>query len=307
MRPTLRQLEYIVTVHRLGRFGLAADVLNVSQPSLSAQIAAVEHDLNIRLFERDRGGVQTTSKGLEFIERAQSILRDVIDLRHAMTETHPFSGTIRLGVLPSIGPYLLPQAVKTIHAQHPNLRISVREENTLDLEKGLKSGRFDVILSTPEDHPNTQQFFLFNEKLFAATATDDLTATSTDVISLPHLRGRRLLTLDTSHRLSRIVYAIASKSGGIVSDDYEGTTLDSLVLMAATGAGIAVLPEVFATRQGIYREEVVIKPLALTDANRDIALISPAQATSDELLRLLCATLQEVAQNYGLKTTDTTI
>ncbi len=305
MRPTLRQLEYIVTVHRLGRFGLAAELLNVSQPSLSAQIAAVEEEFDLRLFERDRGGVQTTSQGQSFVEQAQKILNAVEELRNSITQTNPLSGTVRLGVLPSIGPYLLPQAVKDIHSAYPDLRISVREENTRDLEKGLKSGRFDFILSTPEDHPNTHQVPMFNETLFGAVAVDDPITQNTTSISLTQLKGRRLLTLDTGHRLSRIVYALASQAGGIVSDDYEGTTLDSIVLMAATGAGIAVVPELYAKRQGIYREEVVIKPLSIKDANRDIALIARPTAHTTASLALLSDTLKRVAQSYGINVTKT--
>ena len=133
MRPTLRQLDYIVTVHRLGRFGLAAEALNVSQPSLSAQIAAVETELGLRIFERGRGGLQATAKGEELILRAQKILRDMRDLRSAMASDLPFSGRLRLGVLPSIGSYLLPQVIHDIHRQQPGLRVIVREENTRDL------------------------------------------------------------------------------------------------------------------------------------------------------------------------------
>ena len=243
MRPTLRQMDYIVTVQRLGSFSLAAGVLNVSQPSLSAQIAAVEADLGLRLFERGRGGVRVTARGEDFVRRAQRILSDVAALRSAMTSTLPFSGRLRLGVLPSIGPYLLPQAVARLHGELPDLRVLVREENTLDLEDGLKTGRFDAIISTPEDHPNTAQHRLFTETLWVAVAPDDPLA-GRDQADAAALAGRRLLTLDRGHRLSRIVYGLAAAAGGVVSDDYEGTSLDSILLMAATGAGHARLAAV---------------------------------------------------------------
>jgi LysR family hydrogen peroxide-inducible transcriptional activator len=300
MRPTLRQLEYVVTVHRLGRFGLAADLLNVSQPSLSAQIAAVETELGVRLFERGRGGAQATAKGEEFVRRAQRILADVENLRGAITSTLPFAGRLRLGVLPSIGPYLLPQVVQRIHRQQPDLRIIVREENTMNLEDGLKSGRFDAIISTPEDHPNTVQRHLFNEALWVAVATDDPLAVR-EQIDASDLTGRRLLTLDKGHRLSRIVYALAAASGGVVSDDYEGTSLDSILLMAATGTGVAVIPELFARRQAVYREEVAVRPLRMPDANRDIALLFRARDTVDEGQALFTEALQSAALSIGLR------
>lgn len=302
MRPTLRQLEYIVTVHRLGRFGLAAELLNVSQPSLSAQIALVEDELGIRLFERSRGGVQITAQGEEFVQRAQKILSDVQDLRRAMMSETVFSGRLRLGVLPSIGPYLLPQVVKTLHQTHPDLRIIVREENTRDLEIGLRSGRLDAIISTPEDHPNTIQKRLFNESLWVAVATDDVLAGLDGPATAQDLMGQRLLTLDNSHRLSRIVYALAAQTGGVVTDDYEGTSLDSVLLMAATGSGVAILPELFARRQAIYREEVVVKPLDLPNANRDIALLFRHEDRTGTGQILLTQALRDAADKFGLKT-----
>lgn len=301
MRPTLRQLEYIVTVHRLGRFGLAAELLNVSQPSLSAQIALVEDELGIRLFERSRGGVQITAQGEDFVQRAQKILSDVRDLRRAMTSGTVFSGRLRLGVLPSIGPYLLPQVVKNLHQTHPDLRIIVREENTRDLEIGLRSGRLDAIISTPEDHPNTIQKRLFNESLWVAVATDDVLARLDGPATAKDLMGQRLLTLDNSHRLSRIVYALAAQTGGVVTDDYEGTSLDSVLLMAATGSGVAILPELFARRQAIYREEVLVKPLDLPNANRDIALLFRHEDRTGTGQDVLTQALRDAALKLGLK------
>ncbi|KIC45119.1 LysR family transcriptional regulator [Ruegeria sp. ANG-S4] len=300
MRPTLRQLEYIVTVSRLGRFSLAADVLNVSQPSLSAQIATVEQELGVRIFDRNRGGVQITAKGEDFIARAQKILAELQDLRHAMTNDAPTGGRLRLGVLPSIGPYLLPQVIKDVHHARPGLRVVVREENTRDLEQGLKSGRFDLIISTPEDHPNTTQERLFNEPLWVAVAVDDALAMDLQAVGAGDLQNRIFLTLDQSHRLSRIVYALAAECGGVVSDEYEGTTLDSIVLMAASGVGVAVLPDLYARRQGIYRDEVRLRPLSIPNANRDIALLARSAEAPLTGQNVLTRSLRSVARGMGL-------
>ena len=299
MRPTLRQMEYVVTVHQIGNFGLAADVLHVSQPSLSNQIATVEAELGVRLFERGRSGVTTTSQGLEFVSRARRILSEVEALNAAMTSNLPFGGRLRLGVLPSIGPYLLPQVVRSLHQSQPDLRVAVREENTLGLDEGIRNGRFDAIISTPEDHPNTQQHFLFTERLWAAVSHDHPLAATTQITS-DHLNGQRLLTLDTGHRLARIVYGIAGQNGGIVSNDYEGTSLDSILLMAATGAGVAVLPDLFARRQAVHREEVKVIPLSVPDADRAISLMLPERATAGESTDLLMKSLKLAATQFGL-------
>ncbi len=300
MRPTLRQMEYIVAVHQLNSFGLAAEVLHVSQPSLSNQIAAVETELGVRLFERGRSGARTTARGLEFVTRARRILSEVEALRAVMRSDLPFGGRLRLGVLPSIGPYLLPQAVKALHATEPDLRVIVREENTASLDEGIRNGRFDAVISTPEDHPNTLQHPLFTEPLWVAVAQDHPLAERSRV-EVADLAGQRLLTLDTGHRLARIVYGIAGASGATVSDDYEGTSLDSIVLMAATGAGIGILPDLFARRQGVHRSEVKIMPLAMPDADRSISLLIPVDR-SEAFSYHLAGILREAAKRLELNT-----
>ncbi|MGR3322928.1 MAG: LysR substrate-binding domain-containing protein [Pseudooceanicola sp.] len=300
MRPTLRQMEYVVAVHQLSSFGLAAEVLNVSQPSLSNQVAAVETELGVRLFERGRSGARATARGLEFVTRARRILSEVEALRATMRSDLPFGGRLRLGVLPSIGPYLLPQAVKALHEEEPDLRVIVREENTLSLDEGLRTGRFDAVISTPEDHPNTIQHPLFVEPLWVAVAQDHPLAGGARV-EAADLSGQRLLTLDTGHRLARIVYGIAGASGATVSDDYEGTSLDSIVLMAATGAGIGILPDLFTRRQGIHRSEVQVMPLAMPDADRTISLLIPADRSEDFAHRL-AGTLRQAAEKLDLAT-----
>ncbi|MGR3497535.1 MAG: LysR substrate-binding domain-containing protein [Limimaricola soesokkakensis] len=303
MRPTLRQLEYIVAVHQLGSFSLAADTLHVSQPSLSSQIAAVEADLGVRLFKRGRGGTQATAKGLECVHRARRILAEVENLRSVMTSTLPFGGRLRLGVLPSIGPYLLPQVMHSLHRDQPELRVIVREENTLSLDEGIRNGRFDAIISTPEDHPNTRQHPLFTETLWVAVTPDHPIA-SLDRVGGADLTGQRLLTLDTGHRLARIVYGLAGLSGGIVSDDYEGTSLDSIMLMAATGAGVAVLPDLFARRQAIHRKEVVVRPLVMPDANRGISLLFSADQPTDDSRDHLIGAIRDAARLLDLAVSE---
>lgn len=299
MRPTLRQMEYVVTVHQVTNFGLAAEMLHVSQPSLSNQIATVEAELGVRLFQRGRSGVTTTSQGLEFVARARRILAEVEALNAAMTSKIPFGGRLRLGVLPSIGPYLLPQVVRSLHQTQPDLRVVVREENTLSLDEGIRNGRFDAIISTPEDHPNTQQHFLFREQLWAAVSHDHPLAELVE-ITAGDLAGQRLLTLDTGHRLARIVYGIAGQNGGIVSNDYEGTSLDSVLLMAATGAGVAVLPDLFARRQAVHREEVKVIPLNVPDADRAISLLLPERSQAGDGPDLLVTPLKETAAQFGV-------
>jgi len=275
MRPTLRQLEYIVAVAETGQVGLAAAQLNVSQPSLSAQLAEVETDLGTVLFQRGRSGARVTPAGEEVVRRARQILREVQDLRAAARGGGIFQGRLRLGVLPSIGPYLLPGAVRRLHKEHPSFRLIVREESTRDLNEGLRSGRLDMIISTPEDHPGTRQEPLFAERLWAAAAFDHPSLPDHGPVPLAALGGETFLTLGSGHRLSHIVSGLAARAGGRVSDEYEGTSLDAIRLMAATGAGIAVLPSIYAATEARRGTDVCLRILDDEAASRDIALIQP--------------------------------
>lgn len=275
MRPTLRQLQYIVAVAETGRIGLAAAQLNVSQPSLSAQLSEVEADLGVILFQRGRAGARITPAGDEIVRRARLILRELQDLRAAAQGGGIFQGRLRLGVLPSIGPYLLPGVVKRLHHEHPSFRLVVREENTRDLDEGLRSGRLDMIISTPEDHPGTQPAHLFEERLWVAVALDHPLADKTEPLQLRELRGQTFLTLGAGHRLSHIVAGLASRAGGRVSDEYEGTSLDAIRLMAASGAGIAILPSIYATTEARRGTDVSLIALKDPSANRDVALLQP--------------------------------
>lgn len=273
MRPTFRQLEYIVAVAETGQIGLAAARLNVSQPSLSAQLAEVEADLGVTLFQRGRAGAKITPAGEQVVQRARQILYELQDLRAAAQGGGIFQGRLRLGVLPSVGPYLLPGVVQRLHAEHPSFRLIVREENTRDLVEGLRSGRLDMVISTPEDHPGLQRAELFTERFWAALALDDPLAAGRETISLRELAGRTFLTLGAGHRLSHTVGGLAAQAGGRVSDEYEGTSLDAIRLMAAAGAGVAILPSIYAATEA--RRNTDVRLLAIKDvgAQRDIALV----------------------------------
>ncbi|MFY0691619.1 MAG: LysR family transcriptional regulator [Paracoccaceae bacterium] len=276
MRPTLRQLEYLLAVADTGRFGAAAARLNVSQPSLSAQVAETEADLGLRIFNRDRSGARLTPGGTEVVRRAREILRAVEDLRASVTGEGIFDGRLRLGVLPSIGPYLLPNVVRRLHLDYPSFRLVVREESTQDLEDGLQKGRFDMIISTPEDHPGTLQIPLFEETFWAAFAKDDPLAGIEGPVAPRDLQKRIFLTLGARHRLSRSVAALATQNGGYISDEYEGTSLDAIRLMAAAGSGVAILPEIYAMIEARRGTDVALRAVRDAGARRQLSLIQPS-------------------------------
>lgn len=296
MRPTLRQLQYIVAVAETGQVGLAAAKLNVSQPSLSVQLAEVEADLGVTLFQRGRAGAKITPVGEEIVRRARQILHELQDLRTATQGGGIFQGRLRLGVLPSIGPYLLPRVVQRLHKEHPSFRLIVREESTRDLDEGLRSGRLDMIISTPEDHPGAKKAHLFKEILWAAMALDHPLSPKRKKLTLADMEGQTFLTLGVGHRLSHTVAGLAASAGGRVSDEYEGTSLDAIRLMAASGAGIAILPSIYAATEARRGTDVRLHALHGPGMSRDIVLIQPQLPEPRPGSEVLVDILQSEAQ-----------
>ena len=274
MRPTLRQMQYLIAIADTGKFGEAARAVNVSQPSLSAQIAEMEASLGVALVERSRRGAMLTPAGEELVRRARGILREVEDLKAvAKLGRTELSGRLRLGVLPTIGPYLLPQTTGDLRARFPALRLSVREERTVDLDEHLQAGLFDTVISTPEDHPDTEYAHLFTERLYACAPPDDELTQGEGPIRLEHLKGRQLLTLGQGHRLSEITQDLATAAGAAVSSEYEGTSLDAIRLMSQLGAGIAILPSLYALSEAKRDRGLHVRLIDHPMARRDIALI----------------------------------
>src|SRR5580692_9088438 len=142
---SLRQLEYVVAVAETAGFHRAAERCNVSQPTLSAQIAQVESVLGVRLFERARTGVLVTPQGQAIVDRAHRVLREMGDLLAAAARANdPFAGTFRVGVIPTVAPYLLPEVMPALGRRYPNLHLVLREERTDDVTRDLRQATLDL-------------------------------------------------------------------------------------------------------------------------------------------------------------------
>lgn len=274
MKPTLRQMEYLVAVADTGTFGAAAKRTFVSQPSLSAQVKDMEQHIGVSLLERGRHGALLTPVGKEMVARARIVLRQVEEMKVLGREAEgTLAGRIKLGVLPTVGPYLLPHATRTLHKTYPDLRLFVREERTLDLQDHLVSGQFDIIISTPEDHPDTASLPIIKENIYICIAPDDPLADKRGPIHLSELKGREFLTLGYGHKFATVVKNLATEAGATTSGEYEGTSLDALRQMASMGNGIAVLPSLYAISEAKRDPQLIVRPIDHSLAQREIALI----------------------------------
>jgi len=296
MRPTLRQLQYLVAIADTGRFVEAAKRLHVSQPSLSTQLAEMEAELSCVLVERGRHGAFLTPIGEDVARRARFILSEVEDMKAVTRETASgLAGRIRLGVLPSVGPYLLPTATKRLHERFPELRLSVREERTVELEAHLASGQFDIIMSTADDHSAHVSVPLFEEDLWICAASDDPLAKGEGAIDLASLKDRPLLTLGPGHRFSQQIGELARKAGAYISEEYQGTSLDATRQMAVMGAGIAVLPSLYVKIEAQRDKEITLRPIADPIATRKISLIWRQKSPLGEKFQALAGHFKETA------------
>jgi len=244
--PSLKQLEYLVALHEKRHFRRAAERAGVSQPTLSAQLKALEQDLGGTLVERSRSGVVFTPLGKEVVRIAHRILRDIGEIRQmASNYGHDFGGTIRLGLPPTIGPYLLPRVLPNLHRTYPDLRLYVREEVPKTLPSALQEGRHDVLITPlPVKGAEVTVLPVFREPLFVVVAADHPLARAEDIVR-SDLAGQSILTLETGHHLHEQAEAICEEFGARLRFDFEGTSLDTLRQMVAMGVGLSLLPGLY--------------------------------------------------------------
>ena len=274
MKPTLRQMEYLVAIADTGTFGEAAKRTFVSQPSLSAQVKDMEQHIGVSLLERGRHGALLTPVGEEMVARARIVLRQVEEMKVLGREAEgTLAGRVKLGVLPTVGPYLLPQATRRLHKAYPELRLFVREERTTDLQDHLSSGMFDVIISTPEDHPDTKSLPIVRENIYICIAPDDPLAESRKPVDLEALQNREFLTLGHGHKFATVVKNLAARAGATTSGEYEGTSLDAIRQMASMGGSVAVLPSLYAISEAKRDPQLIVRPINHPLAQRQIDLI----------------------------------
>jgi len=295
-KTTIRHLSYFVALAEAGSFTRAAERMGVSQPSLSQQIRALETIIGAALFERG-GPAILTPLGRDLLDRARRILLDVADLEDfRATSGDPLIGTIRLGVSPTLGAYLLPALVARLHREHPTLRVHVREGLPTALASGLGTGVHDLILAQlPVSGGAFHSERLFREPLYVAMASDHPLKAKA-IIAPSDLRGTSLLTLLPEYRLAEQVAAIAVDVGANVLRDYEGTSLDAIRQMAGMGMGLALLPELYVRQEIREGDDVVVRKIKGSRYYRDIGLLwrqgagrAPAYGVIADLLRAVSA------------------
>lgn len=293
---TIRQLQYFVAVADLKHFGRAAGSLNVSQPTLSQQLRTLEAHLNVILVERGETPVQLTPVGRELAERSRKILLQVDDLQSlARKSIGGMVGTIRFGTTPTLGPYLMPSIIASLHKSSPEMRLYIREGIPGDQLRELRRGELDMMLvPLPIGGSDLHIEPLFRERLHLVAPPDHPLCTKSP-IRKRDLAGSQILSLDPRHPFHQQAGTIAEDLGAELLRDYEGTSLDSLRQMAGSGLGLAILPE-FYLRSEVGGEDMVTR-LSITDwsATRSIAAVWRQGVAYAESYRMIAEAIAENA------------
>jgi LysR family transcriptional regulator, hydrogen peroxide-inducible genes activator len=239
---TLRQLRYFEALARHGHFGRAADACSISQPALSMQIKELEETLGTALFERSARRVELTSFGRQFALRARDILRSVDALGDlAQASRDRLVGPLRIGVIPTVAPYLLPTIIGNLTRLHAGLDIHVRETLTPKLIQELADGRLDTaIVALPVSESSFTEIALFTEDFVLVRPGDD---EAKPVPDREMLREMRLLLLEEGHCFRDQALAFCNMQSVLTRELLDGSSLSTLVQMVGAGIGVTLIPE----------------------------------------------------------------
>lgn len=294
--PTLQQLRYLSAIADTLHFRRAAEECHVTQPTLSAQLKQLEARLGVVLVERGHGRVILTPAGREIAARARTVLRevsDIVELARAARNA-PLSGTLRMGVVQSLGSYLMPHLVPDLRTRFPELRLYLREGLPKALLAQLADGALDVLaFPLPVSARDTEAERLFREPLLLVAPADHPLAARASVAPAD-LKGQTIMALEPGHQLYNQVRELCAAFGAELSHDYEGTSLDTLRQMVAMGMGLSLLPALYV-RSEVARETLVAaRPLDGPAPARVIGLVWRRGGVRREGFQALAAAIREV-------------
>lgn len=276
--PTIKQLQYLVALHEHGHFGRAAEASFVSQSTLSAGIRELETLLGVTLVERSRRVVRFTPLGNQVVAKAHRLLREAEELAELVQASgKPLTGTVRMSVIPTIAPFMLPRILPRLRRERPDLRLFLREETSHDAVESLHHGRVDcVLLALPYATGEVEMAHIADDPLLVAFPKDDprdppdsVPPAMMDSLS----EGGRLLLLEDGHCLKEHALAACNRPELRASAAMIGTSLHTLVQMVDNDLGLTMLPQMALDAGILNGTNVVARPLKAKAASREIALI----------------------------------
>lgn len=293
MLPTLRQLQYLKLLAEHGSFSRAAEAAFVSQPALSAGVQELEKILGAQVVERTRGQIQLTAVGAEAVRRAEDVLARTEDLvEAAQSAGRPLSGRFRLGVIPTIAPFLLPAKLPQVKADWPALKLFIREDLTPALIKALKAGQLDAaIIALPYAAAGIDHAHIGDDEILAAAPADHPLA-APGPIRPGLLRSEDLILLEDGHCLRDHALAAFHIEPPKGEDVFAATSLHTLVQMVGSGLGVSFLPQM-AVKAGLAdTPSVVVRSISAEAPRREIVVAWRTGSSREAEARLLAGSLK---------------
>lgn len=271
--PTLRQLQHFVALAEHLHFGRAAAAIHVTQSTLSASLKELEETLGAPLVDRTRRSVVLTPLGHEILLKARSLLAEAENLAQtAKAARAPLSGALRLGVIPTIGPFVLPYALPGLRRKYPALQLYLVEDLTERLVNGLREGTLDAaLIALPFDTPGLETVSLFDDP-FVVAAHKDHALLKRERLTAQDVRQEKLLLLRDGHCLRDHALSACGVHAARHDDTFEATSLMTLVQMVDNGLGITLLPKMAVDRGLLKGTHLAVRPLGQDAPARQIAL-----------------------------------
>ncbi|HEY1125297.1 MAG TPA: hydrogen peroxide-inducible genes activator [Sphingobium sp.] len=295
--PTLKQLQYLVSLKEHGHFGRAADACFVTQSTLSAGLRELESLIGVTLVERTRRIVRFTALGDRIVDKAHRVLREAEELAAiAQASGTPLAGELRMSVIPTIAPFLLPSLLPRLRAERPALQLYLREETSHAALDSLRHGHADcVLLALPFPVGDVETEILFDDPLYVAFPKDDPRDPPAQ-IDPDMIDGNRLLLLEDGHCLKEHALAACNRAELRTEATITGTSLHTLVQMVDNGLGLTLLPEMAINGGILMNTQIAARPIRSTNAARDIALIWRRNSPRETDFRMMAGILRNAAE-----------
>ena len=300
---TLQQLEYILAVDRYRHFGKAAEACNVTQPTLSAMIGKLEEELNAKLFDRNQQPICPTPIGGQVISQARQVLQQADSIKDIVAEEkQSITGIFRVGILPTIAPYLLPRFFPQLMTKYPALDIRVREMKTHEIKEALIRGDIDAgILATIEGLEEYTQTTLFYEKYMGYVSREDALFSKEILRTSDVATSKDLWLLDEGHCFrDQMIRFCQMKSSQTSQLAYNLGSMETFMRMVESGTGITFIPELAVMQLTDHQKELV-RPFAIPTPTRELILITNKHFIRQSLLEMIVKEIQDSVPKTMLK------
>lgn len=291
---TLQQMEYIVAVYRLRHFAKAAEQCGVTQPTLSAMIQKLEKELGTKIFERSSQQVTPTAIGKLIVEQAWEVLTRANRIKDIVEEQrHSLSGTFRIGILPTIAPYLLPRFFTKMEKENPSTDFQILEMKTAEITKAMQHGEIDAAIAVRLDELDIfNQTTLFYEQFIAYVAKNDALFANKN-IKTSDLSNEFLWLLDEGHCFrDQLVKFCNLKSATESKSKYSLGSIETFMRMVESGQGVTFIPELALSQLSASQAELV-RPFALPIPVREVVLLTPKHFVRQSIAEVIVKTVKE--------------